>query len=1116
MDERGFFVILSVLLTALAAQAQEYIFGRADFAVGNFPISVATGDFNGDGLPDLVVTNSGDNTVSVLLGRPNATFAPQVTYATGPEPIAVVVGDFNGDGILDLAVTNGNCTEVGSADELCPPSTVSILLGNGDGTFQSHVDYSVGSFPSSLVAADFNGDGNLDLAIVNGSTVSVLLGNGDGTFQPQVTYAIKPSSGIVVGDFNNDGKLDLAVSGGSVLLGNGNGTFQPHIDSSFAGVSLAAADFNGDGNLDLAVATSSSLEVFMGQGNGTFILQGEYAGGSTVVAADLNGNGIVDLVSAGANDNSDNSSLVATLLGNGDGTFQAPVYYGTSYLSFGLVVTDLNGDGKLDLAAVNSGCAFGSLCGEPQIPPGTISVLLGFGDGTFVGQTYYSVVSQGAQFFSYLVAVDLTGDGNLDLVTTNGDLDSISVLLGNANGTFQPAVQYSVSYPPEQLATGDFRNNGDVDLVVVNNTCSSSPCTTAGSVSVLLGNGNGTFQPAVSYGVGFQPQDVAVGSFRGNGILDLAVVNYISNSVSILLGNGNGTFQPQVQYLTVITNPLQVAIGDFNGDGKLDLVVLGATGFSILLGNGDGTFQTARTNSTGGLSMATADFNGDGKLDLAILDNYQISILLGNGDGTFQAPLVDSLDAQGYALEVADFNQDGEVDLAAISASDVLIQLGNGNGTFQQPVPYALASGAITLADGDFNNDGAPDLAATSPGNGSNGISVLLSAAFKALAPGSLNFGSQGVGTTSAPLAITVSNPSNVNIQIASIIASGSFAETNTCGTSLGLLASCQISVTFSPTATGSQSGAITITDSTRISPLAIPLSGSGVNGAFLSISPPRQDFSPKVVGSSSTAAAIMLANTGNAALTISGIAITGDDKADFSQTNNCRASLSAGGNCTVNAIFAPTAAGPRIASLTVTDSAAGSPQMITLFGFATDFTIGAASGSPTSQTMNAGQTASFTLALGATGSFTGTINLSCAITPVVTPAPTCNLSSSSVQISGSGTQSVTVKVGTTAPVTTSAVPHIGFPAGTLITCTLMLWGSVWLWMGSDRRRRVLAAPVMVLTLSLLVSCGSGGNSSSTTSGGTSGGTPAGTYAATVTGTSGSLSHNVALQVVVQ
>jgi hypothetical protein len=341
-------------------------------------------------------------------------------------PVSVATADFNGDGKLDLAVVSENS------------NIVSVLLGNGDGTFQLKADYSVGSRPVFVAVGDFNGDGRLDLAVANseGGDVSVLLGNGDGTFQTAVNYGTGDSAGPV---------------------------------------SLAVGDFSGNGRLDLAVTNE-------GSGN------------------------------------------LSVLLGNGDGTFGTGVHYSAGAAPSSVAVGDFNGDGKLDLAVTNESS-------------GNLSVLLGNGDGTFQGPVNYSV--GGGQFSDPVsVAVgDFRGNGLLDLaVAKETTFSGVSVLLGNGDGTFQPETNYNVAgIAPLFVAVGDFNGDGKLDLVVA--SVSTPPSDqNATSVSILLGNGDGTFQAPASFATGTSPTSIAVGDFTGNGVDDFVTANAGSNNLTVVLG----------------------------------------------------------------------------------------------------------------------------------------------------------------------------------------------------------------------------------------------------------------------------------------------------------------------------------------------------------------------------------------------------------------------------------------------------------------------------------------------------------------------------------------------------------------------------------------------------
>jgi len=343
------FVLL--LAAPLHAQFQP----QTAYATGSTPWGIAVGDFNGDGKLDIAVTNGGDNAVSILLGNGDGTFQPQLVYPTGTRPTSVVAGDFNRDGKLDLAITTLD-------------NTVNVLLGNGDGTFRPHVDYATGLNPQWLAVADFNGDGYLDIATANygpnyePGSVSILLGNGDGTFQGQMAYpaGINPF-GVLTGDFNRDGKIDLAVlnNNGSfgvyILLGNGDGSFQspvfyPTGQNPRVGV---VADFSGDGNLDLAVGDciDNNIAVLMGNGDGTFQNPVTYPTGdyvSLLAGGDFDGDGKLDLVNSDASTNS-----ISFLKGNGDGTFQPNVDFPVGNNPGWVAVADFNQDNVPDLVVTN-------------------------------------------------------------------------------------------------------------------------------------------------------------------------------------------------------------------------------------------------------------------------------------------------------------------------------------------------------------------------------------------------------------------------------------------------------------------------------------------------------------------------------------------------------------------------------------------------------------------------------------------------------------------------------------------------------------------------------------------------------------------------------------------
>ncbi len=324
-----------------------------------------------------------------------------------------------------------------------------------------------------------------------------------------------------------------------------------------------------------------------------------------------------------------------------------------------------------------------------------------------------------------VVSGDFNNDRKLDLAIVNSNSNQLSILLGNGNGTFTLKSSPVTGNDPVAIATGDFNQDGKPDLVVANYSDST--------LSVLLGNGDGTFTaapgapPATSAG----PVAVATGDFSRDGRLDIVTVNALENDASTLLGNGDGTFTTELNGATTGTTPRSLAIGDFNADGKLDLAFVnqGNNNVSVLKGNGDGTFTKNRSPITGKAPscLVTADFNGDGKLDLAVTNQTDntVSILLGKGDGTFSQSFTAATGNAPVAATLGDFDGDGKLDLVIANSlnNTVSILLGNGDGTFRPRTDSPTGASPTSVAAGDFNGDGKLDVAVTS--SAANSVSIL-------------------------------------------------------------------------------------------------------------------------------------------------------------------------------------------------------------------------------------------------------------------------------------------------------------------------------------------------------------------------------------------------------
>jgi hypothetical protein len=664
-------------ISVLLGTAQGSFQPKVDYPTGTEPNAIALGDLDGNGTLDVVVVDQncpsgtcGPGSVSVLLGNGDGTLQPAVSYATDTNPQSVAIGDFDEDGIPDLAVVNA-ITIITQG-----PGTVSILLGNGDGTFHAGAELPAGDGPGAIVAGDFDGDHHLDLAITNyiainvANAVAVLQGDGHGSFASPASYptANGPVQ-IVAADLDGDGDLDLATAdlGGnavSVLRNNGNGTFQAHADypAGFGPKSIALADLDQDGKLDLALTTftaasgGGSVVVLLGNGDATFQPFSEYLTGPVgpaILAGNVDADPKQDLLVT------DLSHHLTVLLGNGDGTLVGADDYPTGRVPVAVTATDLNRDRKLDLVVADQlGTA--------------VSLFIGNGDGTFQSGGLRVV----GRIPTAVVAGHFDHDNAFDLAVANGSADTVSILLGHGDGTFEPKRTYATGSGPAALAMGDFNGDRELDLVVADQN--------ADSVSVLLGVGDGTFLPRTDFAAGPGPISVTRADFDRDGNLDLAFADVNTSHfgpgrVSVLLGHGDGTFAAPIP-LQAGVQAFAIRAGDFNGDGNPDLAVvtdLDVFGsVAILLGNGDGTFQPQVLYPTGRFSVALSvgDFNGDGAADLAVVNqaNNTVTILAGRGDGTFELQANYGTGPGPGSLVLGDFNRDGQLDMAVANLIDSL------------------------------------------------------------------------------------------------------------------------------------------------------------------------------------------------------------------------------------------------------------------------------------------------------------------------------------------------------------------------------------------------------------------------------------------------------------
>ena len=883
--------------------------------LGVSPVALVAADLRGNGILDLAVVYIDSQTLGILAGNGDGTFGPEreIAFPMIDVPVAIAAGDFNGDGKMDLVV---------GLDELELPSEDAfyVFLGDGTGKFPTTIIVPMGpngwEIVNTIAVGDINKDGKLDLLINNWNDqgeAEEWLGNGDGTFRYGTTvsrYVIASD----LGDVNGDGCLDIVTtwenSLGTVFLGNCDGSFQTptYPAGSFGigdfGESIKLADINGDGHLDVILAgdyvelvngmTAGNLvSVNFGDGNGNFGQARVYRGETNMAGfavGDFRGGGYPDVVTA--NQSSDTSSV---FLNDGHGGFGDP--QGTTvdatspgiWLPSNFLAMDLNGDGKQDLAAVETPQSTGIYRIAPLMNDGTGHLLPARSSSTGVDSTN--------SMWDFVLA-DFRHTGRPDFLAIWGSgPSSVSFLPNNGDGSFGTAIVTQLSgmgnFPV--FGVGDFNGDGNLDIIVASTVQNGS---SQQILSVYLGNGDGTFHPGgtIAYGDTTEhfPSAIFVGDFNRDGKQDLLVLlTYSQVGVQSPLyeftGKGDGTFNPP-QMLFSNISPFTVL--DVNHDGWPDLIEevslpsdssSAYLTFNIYIGQADGTFHL--TNSYQPYqaeayvrtpSPVVGDFNGDGNTDLAVTgiaypaaQELVTWILMGNGDGTFTP----TYDAYPMGKNLLPYNMLA-VDLRGMGATD-LIEVDSVVNSYN--IVRAGRASALQLSLGGNPTDGTLPIGT---------ISV-------------------NVPPASAAEVTLASSDPGVILPATVQVPAGSLTQT--------------FNFTYGPGFNPQRVYSVTATlgaDTSTAYGVFTYLAHEAVRASY-TLQPGVLSFPSVAAGASGSPLSVTLTSTGNSALILDGFWIDGIPKA-FSAQWNCDRLLNPGASCTIQVTFVPQYTGRASAELNI------------------------------------------------------------------------------------------------------------------------------------------------------------------------------------------------------
>jgi hypothetical protein len=818
---------------------------KVDFSTGTLPYFTAISDIDTDGKPDLVVANYTSGTISIYKNTSisgsisSGSFASKVDFATGTNPYCIAIGDIDGDGMPDIAVTNYTS------------NTVSVLKNSGISgsislsSFSAKVDFSTGSNPCGIIVVDIDGDGKMDLAIANNasSTMSILKNKSTtgyittGSFASKIDFTTGSQPRyLTYSDIDGDGKPDLAVTnqnGSSISVFRNTsvsgsittGSLSAKVD--FTGGSsptgIASGDLDGDGKPDLAVANagSNSVSIFRNTSTSGSITTGSFAskvdftsGVSPYILAigDLDGDGKQDLSVTNYTSNTfsvfKNNSTSGSIT---SGSFAAKVDYSTGTNPYGLAMGDVDLDGKPDIAVTNSSSnSVSVLRNTISGPPIISSFTPALGPiGTTVtisGNNFNSIIANNIVWFGAVRATVTAATSTSLSVTVPTCANYQPIIVTNvASGlTDYSNVPFIVTFPSSQIidatsfaskvdftsgstpyynAISDIDGDGKPDLVVIN--YSGNSISVYRNTSTLGSISSGSFAAKVDFTTGTGPYGIAIGDVDGDGKPDIAVTNYSSSTVSVFRNTStsgsitSGSFNTKVDFTTG-TSPNCVAIGDLDGDGKPELVVTNNSSYTVSVfrntsASGSittGSF-TAKVDFTTGsmpVGVCIGDIDGDFKPDLAIANSgantvsllRNTSIVGAISSGSFAAK-VDFLTGGSPRMPVmGDIDRDGKPDLLVANNGSNTFSIFRNTGTpgsintgsLAAKVDFSTGSSPMFVSLGDMDGDGKTDIAVA------NNISATVSVFRNTSISGSINSGSfttkVDFATGSAPIGINI------------------------------------------------------------------------------------------------------------------------------------------------------------------------------------------------------------------------------------------------------------------------------------------------------------------------------------------------------------------------